>query len=62
MVGVVAVVFSIVLTQRSSKATTGDEQADSRVTNRRPQDVPIPSAFRKNEPRHWRYMMLSPSR
>jgi hypothetical protein len=27
-----------------------------------PADVPMPAQFRQNLPRHWRYVMLAPSR
>ena len=39
-----------------------DDAALPRVQAASTGNIPLPINFRQNQPRHWRYMMLSPGR
>jgi hypothetical protein len=59
--GIVVVLAITIVTSPTSKAKTpGDSRQDQ--ATRQQADVPMPTAFRQNQPRHWRNLMLSQSR
>jgi hypothetical protein len=39
-----------------------DDRQDKASPSATAADVPVPAHFRQNQPRHWRYMMLSQSK
>jgi hypothetical protein len=53
---VVAVVFTVHRSGQRHEEYRGNPAAVDAA------DVPVPIQFRQNQPRHWRYVMLSQSR